>query len=65
MTYRLSRVLLAQLSFLIDVVVVVVRRIGLAPLGGKLVGNGALVLGVQVLVAAGLALLVTLALVDL
>jgi hypothetical protein len=55
--------LLAELGLLVLDVVVVVRRVSLALLRGKLVGNRTLVLGVQVLMAALLALVVTLRLV--
>jgi hypothetical protein len=62
-SYRLCGVLLAELGLGVLDVVVVVGRVTLALLRGKLVGNRTLVLGVQVLVAALLALVVTLGLV--
>jgi len=50
--------LLAKLGLGVMFVVVVVGRVGLASLGSKLVGDGALILGVEVLVAAPHAFLV-------
>ena len=58
--YRLGGVLLAQLGLGVVDVVVVVGRIVLASLGSELVGNGTLVLGVQLLVATVDTLVVTL-----
>lgn len=55
-TYGLGGVLLAEFGLLVGHVVVVVRRVGLVGLGSKLVGDGAAILGVKVLVAVGLAL---------
>ena len=55
-TYRLGGVLLAELGLLVGLVVVVVRGVGLVGLGSQLVGDGAAILGVKVLVAVGLAL---------
>jgi len=54
-TYGLGGILLAQLGLLVGLVVVVVGGVGLIGLRSKLVGNGAAILGVQVLVAVGLA----------
>lgn len=62
-SYRLGRILLAELGLFVLDAVVVMRRVVLALLRGKLVGDGTLILGVQVLVAARLALVVTLRLV--
>lgn len=62
--YRLSRILLAQLSLRVGDVVVMVRRVGLVTLGGELIGDRALILRIKVLVATLDTLLVTLALVD-
>ena len=61
--YRLGGVLLAQLGLGVVDVVVVVGRVVLASLGSELVGNGTLVLGVQLLVATVDTLVVTLTLV--
>jgi hypothetical protein len=55
-TYGLGGILLAELGLFVGLVVVVVGGVGLVGLGSKLVGNGATVLGVKVLVAVGLAL---------
>lgn len=62
-SYRLSGVLLAELGLGVEIVVVVVGRVRLALLRRKLIGDGTLVLRVEVLVAALDTLVVTLMLV--
>lgn len=52
-TYRLGRILLAQLGLSVVLAIVVVCGVRLVLLRGKLVGNGAAVLRIEVLVAIG------------
>lgn len=63
-SYRLCGILLAQLGLRVGDIVVMVRGIGLVALGSEPIGDGALILGVKVLVAPLDTFLVTLALVD-